>query len=80
MAARPADLDRLAGLEDRAGRNGVPGVRRLQAEEIAEVEPAAVGVAALHSPHTAIVDFAQVARALAGDVTAAGATVRPGTR
>ena len=78
VASSPADLDRLAGLEDRARRNGVPGVRRLRAEEIAEVEPAAVGVAALHSPHTAIVDFAQVARALAGDVTAAGATVATG--
>ena len=78
VASSPDDLDRLADLEDRASRNGVPGVRRLRAAEIAEVEPAAVGVAALHSPHTAIVDFAQVARALAGDVTAAGATVATG--
>jgi (S)-2-hydroxyglutarate dehydrogenase len=78
VAGSPADLHRLADLEDRASRNGVPGVRRLRAEEIAEVEPAAVGLAALHSPHTAIVDFAQVARALAGEVTAAGATVATG--
>ncbi|MEA2179031.1 MAG: (S)-2-hydroxyglutarate dehydrogenase [Solirubrobacteraceae bacterium] len=78
VAAEPADLPRLAGLEDRAARNGVPGVRRLAAEEIAEVEPAAVGVAALHSPHTAIVDFAQVARALGADAEAAGAVVATG--
>ena len=64
VASSPADLDRLADHEERASRNRVPGDRRLRAEEIAEVEPAAVGVAALHSPHTAIVDFAQVARAL----------------
>jgi 2-hydroxyglutarate dehydrogenase len=78
IAASPADLGRLEDLEDRASRNGVPGVRRLAAEQIAEIEPAAVGVAALHSPHTAIVDFAQVARALASDLTDAGATVATG--
>jgi L-2-hydroxyglutarate oxidase len=78
VASAPEDLPRLAGLEDRARRNGVPDVRRVAAEEIAEVEPAAVGLAALHSPHTAIVDFAQVARALAADAEAAGATVAAG--
>ena len=35
VASSPADLDRLAGLEERASRNGVPGVRRLRAQEIA---------------------------------------------
>ncbi len=75
VASTEDDLPRLADLEERARRNGVPDVRRLAAEEIAEIEPAAVGVAALHSPHTAIVDFAQVARALAADVEAAGGVV-----
>jgi L-2-hydroxyglutarate oxidase LhgO len=78
VASSEAELPRLADLEDRAQRNGVPGVRRLAAEEIAEVEPAAVGVAALHSPHTAIVDFAEVAQALAADVVAAGGVVATG--
>jgi L-2-hydroxyglutarate oxidase len=40
------------------------------------VEPHVAGVAALHSPHTAIVDFVAVAHALAADVTAAGGEVR----
>jgi 2-hydroxyglutarate dehydrogenase len=78
VASSAEELGRLADLEDRARRNGVPGVRRLAALEIAEVEPAAVGVAALHSPHTAIVDFAQVARALAADVAAAGGAIATG--
>jgi L-2-hydroxyglutarate oxidase LhgO len=78
VASTAEDLGRLADLEDRAARNGVPGVRRLAAAEIAEVEPNAVGVAALHSPHTAIVDFAEVCRALQADLVARGATVATG--
>jgi (S)-2-hydroxyglutarate dehydrogenase len=37
------------------------------------------GVAALHSPHTAIADFAAVTRALADDARRSGAVVRLGT-
>jgi (S)-2-hydroxyglutarate dehydrogenase len=78
VATSQEELPRLAALEERATRNGVPGLRRVAAQEIAAIEPAAVGVAALHSPHTAIVDFAQVARSLARDATAAGAVVATG--
>jgi (S)-2-hydroxyglutarate dehydrogenase len=78
VATSEDELGRLDDLEDRATRNGVPDLRRLRGDEIGEIEPAAVGVAALHSPHTAIVDYAQVARALADDVRAAGGVVAPG--
>jgi L-2-hydroxyglutarate oxidase LhgO len=43
-----------------------------------EIEPYVRGVAALHSPTTAIVDFPAVARAYADDVRAAGGTLRLG--
>jgi (S)-2-hydroxyglutarate dehydrogenase len=65
VARDEAELARLDELERRGRANGVPGLRRLRAEEIAEVEPHAVGVAALHSPDTGVVDFAAVARSLA---------------
>ncbi len=42
--------ERLDELERRARVNGVPGLARLGADEIAAVEPAATGLAALHSP------------------------------
>ena len=48
--------------------------------EIAEIEPYVHGVAALHSPHTASVDFPGMCRALAGEITSAGGTLRLGTR
>ena len=54
----------------------MPGLRRLGAEEIREVEPYAVGLAALHSPATAITDYVAVARAMAAEVEAAGGEVR----
>ena len=75
------DDSEIAGLEEleRRGRaNGVPGLRRLTAGELAEVEPHCRGVAALHSPHTGIADFAGVARALAAELDGAGVTVATG--
>ncbi|HUB76169.1 MAG TPA: FAD-dependent oxidoreductase, partial [Solirubrobacteraceae bacterium] len=78
IARDEVELGRLDEIERRARENGVPGLRRLAAEQIAEVEPAAVGVAALHSPQTAIVDFPAVARRLAADVEDVGGSVRLG--
>jgi 2-hydroxyglutarate dehydrogenase len=72
VALDGGELGRLDELERRGQANGVPGLRRLRAEEIAELEPHCAGVAALHSPNTGIVDFAAVARAMADDVRAAG--------
>lgn len=66
---------RLAGIFARATANGVPGVELLGPEGIRDVEPNAVGVAALRSPGTAIVDYAAITRALADDVVAAGGQV-----
>jgi L-2-hydroxyglutarate oxidase len=72
VARRAGELPALAELERRGRANGVGGLRRLRGEEIAAIEPHVVGLAALHSPETAIVDFAAVARALAEDVRRAG--------
>jgi L-2-hydroxyglutarate oxidase LhgO len=65
VARTEAELEPLLEIERRATLNGVPGLRRLTGAQLAEVEPYASGVAALHSPTTAIVDFPAVARALA---------------
>ena len=56
----------------------MPGLTRLDPVGIAELEPHAVGLAALHSPHTGITDFVAVAEAYAADVVAAGGEVRSG--
>jgi L-2-hydroxyglutarate oxidase LhgO len=78
IAAERGELGRLDGIEERATAAGVPDLVRVGPAGIADVEPHAAGVAALHSPHTGIVDFARVARSFAEDVTAAGGTLRLG--
>ena len=77
VAADAEELTRLDELERRGRENGVSGLRRLAGNEIPEVEPHAVGEAALHSPDTGVVDFVEVAEALASDLVAAeGSIVR----
>jgi 2-hydroxyglutarate dehydrogenase len=78
VATREDELRRLEDLESRGAANDVPGLRRVGPEELQEIEPHARGVAALHSPATGVVDFRQVARALADDVREAGGEVRLG--
>jgi L-2-hydroxyglutarate oxidase LhgO len=78
VATRSAEVGPLRRLAQRAQTNGVPGLRWLEASELAEVEPHVAGVAGLHSPHTAIVDFVAVANAMAADVRAAGGEIRTG--
>jgi (S)-2-hydroxyglutarate dehydrogenase len=78
VALHESELDRLDELERRGRANQVPGLRRLRAQEITELEPHCAGIAGLHSPNTGIIDFAAVARALADDVRAAGGEVALG--
>ena len=75
VAADESELPGLRRIADRAERNGVPDLRMLDPVELRSVEPWAAGVAALHSPHTATVDFPGVCRQLAADIEAAGGAV-----
>ena len=79
VALDPAELGRLHAIAERARANGVPGIRMLTATQLRVVEPAVTGIAALHSPTTAITDYAAITRSLAEDVRAAGGTIRLAT-
>ncbi|HWI07443.1 MAG TPA: L-2-hydroxyglutarate oxidase, partial [Solirubrobacteraceae bacterium] len=78
VALDERELPALDELARRAAVNRVPGVRRLDARGLREVEPHATGLAALHSPNTGIVDFAAVCERLAHDVREAGGELRWG--
>ncbi|WP_426006102.1 L-2-hydroxyglutarate oxidase [Paenarthrobacter sp. NyZ202] len=78
IAQTPEESARLDKIFIRARANGVPGARMLTGGQIREVEPNAVGLSALHSPETAIVDYAAITAALADDVRAAGGDIRLG--
>jgi L-2-hydroxyglutarate oxidase LhgO len=75
VAVDASELGRLDALERSATANDVPGLRRIDAQEISAIEPHVTGVAALHSPATAITDFVAVAEALAADVRVSGGEV-----
>jgi L-2-hydroxyglutarate oxidase len=78
VALDRSELGRLDELERRGRANGVPGLRRIGADEIRELEPHATGIEGLHSPQTGIVDFAGVARALATQLEAEGGVLATG--
>ena len=79
IARDKREIDALQRLAERASANDVPGLRWLDEAELRAVEPHAAGVAGLHSPTSASVDFAAVTRALAEQFTASGGTIRTST-
>jgi L-2-hydroxyglutarate oxidase len=80
VAIDEAELGRFDALEITATANGVPGLRRVDAAEIREIEPHATGLVALHSPETAITDFVAIARTVAAEIEASGGEVRLSTQ
>jgi L-2-hydroxyglutarate oxidase LhgO len=78
IATKPSQLEPLAELERRGIANGLSGLRRLDGAGLREIEPAAVGLEALHVPEAGVVDFPAVATRLATELAAKGAEVRTG--
>ena len=75
VASDEVEVVRLRDIERRARANGVPGLRWLGPAALREIEPHVTGLAALHSPTTAITDFAAVARSYLDEAEMAGAEV-----
>ncbi|MBV9544469.1 MAG: L-2-hydroxyglutarate oxidase [Chloroflexi bacterium] len=78
VATEEAELPRLQNLFERGTANGVEGLEMIGPERLREIEPHCVGVKALWSPNTGIVDFSRVVRAYADDVRQSGGEVLPG--
>ncbi|WP_428830970.1 L-2-hydroxyglutarate oxidase [Brevibacterium picturae] len=76
VATNDVEVERLAGIHTRARANGVPDVELLDRDGLAEIEPNAAGVAALHSPHTGIIDYRGLTEALVADFRRSGGRVR----
>ena len=80
VALTEEELPGLDEIERRGRANGVPGLRRVDAAGIAEIEPGSRGIAALHCPSTGIVDYGEVARALERELRDQGVEFRLGHR
>jgi (S)-2-hydroxyglutarate dehydrogenase len=79
VAVDDSELPALAEIERRSIENGVPDLARIDdPARLREIEPHVAGVAAVHSPHTAVVDYATITEAMAQDVRAAGGDIRLG--
>jgi (S)-2-hydroxyglutarate dehydrogenase len=78
VAVADSELPRLENLLQRGTANGVEGLEMIGPERLREIEPHCVGIKALFSPNTGIVDYSRVNRAYAEDVQAAGGEVLPG--
>ena len=76
VATDEVEIKRLEDLWDRALKNNCPGVKYLNSpEEIAAIEPNCVGLKAIWSPNTGIVDWTVVNRSYADDFRANGGEI-----
>jgi L-2-hydroxyglutarate oxidase LhgO len=80
VATSAAELPRLSALYERGTANGVPGLALIDGPRLREIEPHAAAVRAIHSPATSIVDYGEVAQALARGLLAQGVVIRTGAR
>jgi len=76
LATDESEIGRLDELYRRGAANAVPGLEMIGPERLREIEPHARGVRALYSPGTAIVDFKQVALAMAAKLAKRGVSMR----
>jgi (S)-2-hydroxyglutarate dehydrogenase len=74
VATQESELPRLADLAERGRANGL-AVREIGAAEIAEFEPAARGIRALHIPESGVIDYRLVAAAYAETIRNGGGQV-----
>lgn len=80
VATEERELPVLQQLFERGSANGVPGLELIGPGRLRELEPEAAGRAALYSPGTGIVDFRQVAAAMARLLAVRGVQVLTGAR
>lgn len=62
VAVNQDEIPRLDALLERGKENGVKDLRVVDGDEIKEIEPNCVGLKAVYSPHTGIIDYKVVAQ------------------
>jgi L-2-hydroxyglutarate oxidase LhgO len=75
VAVRESERQTLAEISERGRANGVDGLELVGRDKIASHEPHATGLAALWVPTAGVVDYRQVAAALATDIAKRGGEV-----
>ena len=75
VALNEEEVPRLEAIYRKAQANQVPGVALVGAQKIREIEPHGIGIRALHSPHTAIVSYGEIAKKIAQEIVQRGGTI-----
>jgi L-2-hydroxyglutarate oxidase len=80
VATSEEELPRLENLWERGNANGLLGMRKLNRQEIKEIEPHAAGLAAIHVPQEGIVDYLAVCEKMGELIRQAGGEIRLNTK
>jgi len=80
VATEQNELERLENLWMRGNANGLEGLRKLNPQQIKEIEPQAAGLAAIHVPQEGIVDYPAVCEKLGELIRKNGGEIRLNTR
>ena len=80
VATDEEELPRLENLWERGNANGLLGLRKLNPQQINEIEPHATGLAAIHVPQEGIVDYPGVCGKLGELIRNAGGEIRLNAR
>ncbi|CAG5134866.1 unnamed protein product, partial [Candidula unifasciata] len=75
VATSPEEVPRLEVLMDRGLKNGVKDLRMVGPDVIKEIEPNCVGLKAIHSPHTGIIDWGLVTKYYGKEFEKRGGTI-----
>ncbi len=78
VATNESELPGLQEIYRRGTDNGVPDLRIIGTDELAEIEPHTRGIKALHVPGTAVVDFNRVSQTYADDIRKNGGEILTG--
>jgi L-2-hydroxyglutarate oxidase len=73
------ELPALEKLHEKGISNGLTGIRKVEREEIREIEPYCSGISGLFVPMTGITDYKKVTDSYAYDLTGAGGEVKVNT-
>ena len=80
VASHESQRTGLEQLYARGLANGVAGLRLVEVEELRRLEPYASGVAAIHSPNTAIVDYGEISQTMAALLRERGGSLHSNSR
>jgi len=80
VATSQEEIPRLDNLWQRGTANGLQGLRKLNPEQIREIEPHAAGVAAIHVPQEGIVDYQSASKKLGELIRIAGGNIQLNTQ